>query len=57
MDGCNLTAYNLASGDYNIYKKLSPTVSTCFLLVVFYKKKINEKKKSNIYIYNLFIYF
>ncbi|KAG0579545.1 hypothetical protein KC19_4G105700 [Ceratodon purpureus] len=25
MDGCNLTAYNLASGDYNIYKKLSPT--------------------------------
>jgi hypothetical protein len=26
MDGCNLTAYNLASGDYNIYKKLSPTV-------------------------------
>ncbi|XP_024518338.1 uncharacterized protein LOC9639327 [Selaginella moellendorffii] len=25
MDGCNLSAYNLASGDYNIYKKLSPT--------------------------------
>lgn len=25
MDSCNLTAYNLASGDYNIYKKLSPT--------------------------------
>lgn len=27
MDGCNLTAYNLASGDYNIYKKLSPTAN------------------------------
>ncbi|KAI5057844.1 hypothetical protein GOP47_0027859 [Adiantum capillus-veneris] len=25
MDGCNLTAYSLSSGDYNIYKKLSPT--------------------------------
>jgi hypothetical protein len=44
MDGCNLTAYNLASGDYNIYKKLSPTVCTCFLLVVFYKNKIEMKK-------------
>jgi hypothetical protein len=39
MDGCNLTAYNLASGDYNIYKKLSPTVCTRFLLVVFIKIK------------------
>ncbi|MCO5598491.1 hypothetical protein L7F22_052588 [Adiantum nelumboides] len=25
MDGCNLTAYSLSSGEYNIYKKLSPT--------------------------------
>lgn len=25
MDSCNLTAYNLSSGDYNIYKRLSPT--------------------------------
>lgn len=25
MDGCNLTAYNLSTGEYNIYKKLSPT--------------------------------
>ncbi|KAJ7550942.1 hypothetical protein O6H91_07G125900 [Diphasiastrum complanatum] len=25
MDGCNLMAYNLSSGDYNIYKKFSPT--------------------------------
>ncbi|KAH7331173.1 hypothetical protein KP509_20G018600 [Ceratopteris richardii] len=25
MDGCNLMAYNLTSGEYNIYKKLSPT--------------------------------
>lgn len=25
MDGCNLTAYNLSTGEYNIYKNLSPT--------------------------------